>query len=372
MGCTCTCLQGAVTSPFTRPPPTPRNTGRETNFSKLASLTEMAVNLHTGNINSIETLSGNSFETPDGDVYPRLLATLVPKLLEGSLSQPCCFWWFPPSCVHRPVMVTCTVDSQQRTVQFRKCPVAELDPGSPFSLHDTTSSSDVSFASSSECVLEAQSNYVSILTRNDANSLLLPPAPVVHRFCATCRKFESNGGWLDPEEFYLQLLTKGSLNVRMITHILCGHCGSETNSDAARSRKYSYQNSELRRKPVILIVDDDLISASLVEKHVKKAGCNTTVATSGFTALRFMESHAVDVLITDIVMPGLSGLELLSCVRKKGLKAKCIGMSGFADYREMCLASGMVAFLGKPLSLSELQEALSRALSADYDCQQHC
>jgi len=65
------------------------------------------------------------------------------------------------------------------------------------------------------------------------------------------------------------------------------------------------------RKYSILIVDDENNVTKLLEKFLKKEGYNTLIASCGEEAIEIIDSHQVDIVITDIKMPGISGIELL-------------------------------------------------------------
>lgn len=80
-------------------------------------------------------------------------------------------------------------------------------------------------------------------------------------------------------------------------------------------------------------------------------------------ALQQMAAHQVHIIITDIRMPGLSGLDLVSHIRQKWERTKCIILSGHAsfDYAKQALRHGTVSYLLKPVRDEELIEAVQQA-----------
>src|SRR5277367_3188811 len=68
-------------------------------------------------------------------------------------------------------------------------------------------------------------------------------------------------------------------------------------------------------KPVILIVDDEAVIADTLAVILKQAGFTTMVAYNGQTALDIAKTVPPDLLLTDVVMPGMSGVDLAIGVR---------------------------------------------------------
>ena len=117
----------------------------------------------------------------------------------------------------------------------------------------------------------------------------------------------------------------------------------------------------------ILLVDDDDQFLPLLSKVLKHAGYQVREATDGQQALRFYESEPTDVVITDLVMPGKEGLEMIVELKRSHPKAKIIAMSGAAqevlgDYLKMAQAFGAQRVLAKPFSDQEILEAISQVL----------
>jgi putative two-component system response regulator len=113
----------------------------------------------------------------------------------------------------------------------------------------------------------------------------------------------------------------------------------------------------------VLVVDDERSIRSLVEIVVGKMGLECTVAGDGIEALEVLNKRKVDVVITDIDMPRLNGIQLISAIREK-YDSDIIVMTGFIEdysYSEL-IADGASDFMEKPINVKELMIRLRRIL----------
>jgi diguanylate cyclase (GGDEF)-like protein len=67
----------------------------------------------------------------------------------------------------------------------------------------------------------------------------------------------------------------------------------------------------------ILVVDDDIVSRTVVEKHLKKAGFQVATAANGQSALKAFDDHFFPIVLTDWMMPGIDGPQLCRLIREK-------------------------------------------------------
>jgi two-component system cell cycle sensor histidine kinase/response regulator CckA len=114
----------------------------------------------------------------------------------------------------------------------------------------------------------------------------------------------------------------------------------------------------------VLLADDEPAVRMVVEKILRSAGYQVIATTSGIEAGDLAKMHAggIDVLVSDIVMPGVSGVELAKSVQKARPDTKVLLMSGyFPDGLEFL--EGW-KFLRKPFSPGLLTETLENLLSA--------
>ena len=121
-------------------------------------------------------------------------------------------------------------------------------------------------------------------------------------------------------------------------------------------------------KERILVVDDDLGQRSLLESFLRSHGFEVTTAASGDEALTFLERNDWALLVSDVRMPGLSGLDLLHLVRQNSPTLPVLLVTAYADIRDAvgAMRSGAVNYLEKPIDLDELLRAVREALGWDH------
>jgi DNA-binding NtrC family response regulator len=114
----------------------------------------------------------------------------------------------------------------------------------------------------------------------------------------------------------------------------------------------------------ILIVDDDHGQRSLLETYLRAQGYATQTAGSGEAALQLLSEEPYAMLISDVRMPGMSGLETLRRVRQKHRELPVLLVTAFADIRSAVAAmrDGAVNYLAKPIDLEELIASVQLAL----------
>jgi CheY-like chemotaxis protein len=110
----------------------------------------------------------------------------------------------------------------------------------------------------------------------------------------------------------------------------------------------------------ILVVDDNSLICELVARIVGQAGFSVLTANSGFDAISLLQSHnnKIDLVVTDIEMPGMSGLELSTRLIALGLKIPILFISGgpVLGLNE-CVDIG---FVSKPFIIGTLLAELRR------------
>jgi DNA-binding NtrC family response regulator len=108
--------------------------------------------------------------------------------------------------------------------------------------------------------------------------------------------------------------------------------------------------------PRILIVDDDPGQRSLLNSFLKGQGFDTDVVDSGEHALEALRGGHFGMMISDVRMPGLSGLETLRQARKEKIMVPVLLVTAFTDVRDAVAAmrDGAVNYLAKPIDLDEL------------------
>jgi len=118
--------------------------------------------------------------------------------------------------------------------------------------------------------------------------------------------------------------------------------------------------------PNILVVDDQQIILFLLETHLRQAGFTPLTAGSAAEALALLERHPVDLVISDLVMPGMGGLQLMERVRElhPGIPIIVITANGSVEGAVEAMRRGAYDYLEKPYNPDDLRMTIQRAL--DY------
>lgn len=114
-------------------------------------------------------------------------------------------------------------------------------------------------------------------------------------------------------------------------------------------------------KPVILCVDDEQIPLSLRKSVLEKMGYSVLTANSGTEALEQLEKQPVDLVLTDMLMPGLSGAELAREIRQRIPELPIILFSGVNEIPEDAKYADL--FLSKVEGPARMSEKIAEVLS---------
>jgi len=120
----------------------------------------------------------------------------------------------------------------------------------------------------------------------------------------------------------------------------------------------------LPRKAHLLLVDDDPNTLASLARAFRLAGHEATVCDNAGRALDLLRTENFDLILSDVVMPGKSGLELLEDLKKNGVKTPIVLISGQANIEMAVRATklGALDFLEKPLSTDKLLITVENAL----------
>ena len=123
------------------------------------------------------------------------------------------------------------------------------------------------------------------------------------------------------------------------------------------------ETTENTSSPLILVVDDDDDIRDILSYGIKASGCRCITADSGESALELLKVEAVEVVVSDVQMLGMSGLELCRMV-KADYDADVIIITGLVNnfaYEEI-IGEGASDFIEKPIRLAEIVARLKRVL----------
>ncbi len=118
------------------------------------------------------------------------------------------------------------------------------------------------------------------------------------------------------------------------------------------------------RKAHLLLVDDDPSTLASLSRAFRLAGHEATVCDNAARAIELLKTDSFDLILSDVVMPGKSGLELLEDLKTGGIKAPVVLISGQANIEMAVRATklGAFDFLEKPLSTDKLLVTVENAL----------
>ena len=125
----------------------------------------------------------------------------------------------------------------------------------------------------------------------------------------------------------------------------------------------------IQMKPKILLVDDDDLFGDMIEKALIMFGYEVARSRDGKAALKLFDPAAVDLVLTDMIMPDMEGVELVLALRRQHPGVKVIAISGGgsnepAAYLKIARQIGALRTLAKPFPLETLRATLKECLAA--------
>ena len=114
----------------------------------------------------------------------------------------------------------------------------------------------------------------------------------------------------------------------------------------------------------ILVIDDDPELVAVLTEHFSKAGYAVIGAHHGGDGLMLAEHEHPDVVVLDIRMPGLTGVEVLQQLRLRWPDLPVVILSGAGDPQlaKSCLARGAFDYVGKPFDLNHVHRCVAAAI----------
>ncbi|HEX7879807.1 MAG TPA: response regulator, partial [Candidatus Eisenbacteria bacterium] len=112
--------------------------------------------------------------------------------------------------------------------------------------------------------------------------------------------------------------------------------------------------------PRILVVEDDTAMRDLLADELREAGFAIVTAADGNEALRQLDRHEVNAVVTDLQMPGLTGDQLLEAIRTRDSRLPVVIITAFGtiDTAVKTIKAGAFHFLPKPFPMHQLVATL--------------
>jgi len=123
---------------------------------------------------------------------------------------------------------------------------------------------------------------------------------------------------------------------------------------------------KMKEKLDVLLVDDEAIVGRRLKPALTKIGCNVETFEDPKEALKRIDEKAFDIIVTDIMMADVSGIQLLEHVQKKSDRTKVIIITGYATEALAREAMGKGAFdiIAKPFRPDDLRNMIAKAAEA--------
>lgn len=119
-------------------------------------------------------------------------------------------------------------------------------------------------------------------------------------------------------------------------------------------------------KKRILLVEDNLATVDVMRQELEFLGYDVTVAKNGIEAVEMASSELPDLIVMDIRMPKMDGLQAASRIRKdpktQAIPILAATAKALPGDRERCLAGGCDGYIAKPFTYKELGDAIKRLL----------
>jgi DNA-binding NtrC family response regulator len=114
----------------------------------------------------------------------------------------------------------------------------------------------------------------------------------------------------------------------------------------------------------LLVVDDESIVGKRLKQVFSKIGFEVETYTEAAPAMAAMAEKPFDIVVTDLKMDGMDGMEVLKRVREMNPRTQVIIITGYASpaTAELAQQQGVFEFLAKPFRLDELKQVIFRAL----------
>ncbi len=122
----------------------------------------------------------------------------------------------------------------------------------------------------------------------------------------------------------------------------------------------------MERRLQVMVLDDEPIVGKRLQPALAKVGCDVAVFDAPAAALERIQSQRFDVVVTDIRMEDVDGMQVLETVLERWPETKVIMITGYAtvEVAREALAKGAFDFIAKPFKPQELRDVIAKAADA--------
>jgi PAS domain S-box-containing protein len=120
----------------------------------------------------------------------------------------------------------------------------------------------------------------------------------------------------------------------------------------------------------VLVAEDNPVNALVVTRMLQRLGCQVQIAENGAHVLELLDAHSFDVILMDVQMPDLDGLEATQRIRAREdahTSKRCpiiaVTANAMVGDREKCLEAGMDGYLAKPITIENLEREIRRCIA---------
>jgi CheY-like chemotaxis protein len=122
-------------------------------------------------------------------------------------------------------------------------------------------------------------------------------------------------------------------------------------------------------EPRVLVADDDADTLTLVSNAIEGLGYTVIRADDGNEMLQMLAEGNYQLIITDVAMPWMTGLQVAHSARTAGVSSPVIVMTASRiRHEDVALLGDNAVLLHKPFSLSRLRDVVRRLLTSDHEC----
>lgn len=120
------------------------------------------------------------------------------------------------------------------------------------------------------------------------------------------------------------------------------------------------------KKIDVLLVDDEAIVGNRLKPALTKIGCQVEVFEDSKEAIKRIDEKEFDIIVTDIMMADVNGIQLLEYAQKKSTRTKVIMITGYATeaLAREAMAKGAFDIISKPFRPNDLREVIAKAAKA--------